>query len=68
MKNIIHCSTWVLAILALVVFGCAQKVDVEADQAAIRNADALNIQILHQQAGLYQNSEIYLAAFISRER
>ena len=39
MKNIIHCSTWVLAILVLVI-GCAQKVNVEADQAAIRNADA----------------------------
>jgi len=39
MKNIIHCLTLVLAILVLVVSGCAQKVDIEAERTALRNAD-----------------------------
>ena len=40
MKNIVHCLTLALAILVLVVSGCAQKVDVEAERATLRNADA----------------------------
>ena len=40
MKKIVHCLTLALAILVLVVSGCAQKVDVEAERATLRNADA----------------------------
>jgi len=36
-KNI--CLTSALAILTLVVSGCAQKADIEAERAALRNAD-----------------------------
>lgn len=37
MKNIIHCLTFALAILVLVVSGCTQ---VEAERSTLRNADA----------------------------
>ena len=39
MKNIVHCLTSALVILVLVVSACAQKIDVEAERAALRNAD-----------------------------
>lgn len=39
MKNRGYCLAWALAILLFVVNGCAQKVDVEAERAALRNAD-----------------------------